>query len=729
MDKLYVAFLWHMHQPLYKDPGSGKYNLPWVRLHALKGYADMLGVLDDFPRIRQTFNFSPSLMMQLEDYASGKASDVFLELSRKPATELLPSERVFILRNFFSTNWDTMVVPYPRYRELLEKRGLRAAPEELEERQKTFSDEEIRDLQVWFNLTWFGYYTREKEPDLKAYFHKQRGFSETEKNLLLDKQRELIGSILPRYRKAQEEGRIEVSVSPFYHPILPLLCNQEAARNAMPDVLLPKEAFKHPEDARWHVVRAVEMYEHVFRRKPRGMWPSEGSVSVESAEIITGAGLKWMASDEDILLQTLGRQRSAELIYAPYRLQLGSADINMVFRDRSLSDLISFTYAKNPPKDAARDLVAHLKNIHAHLQPSAGEHLVSIILDGENPWEYYPDGGRDFLRELYSLLSDSSTIETASIGSYLEKYPPRMSLGRIFSGSWISHNFNIWIGRREDNIAWDQLARTRAHLVKELERRLGDIPPEITGAAWEHIYAAEGSDWFWWYGDDFTSAFDSEFDQLFRAHLIEAYRALGMEPPEALFDPIINVGAARPTEQPTGFLNPVIDGLITHYYEWIAAGKFDVLRSGGAMNIAETLVSNIFWGFNLENLFFRIDTSAPPRLDELGDVSIELYVESSLRLRVHFKLPADERGNGGVELFISEDGEVWKSAGVTITAGIKRIIELAVGISSLGLHPDDVVRFHVIVRKGKLELERWPRSGYLEFKVPGPEYEATIWMA
>jgi alpha-amylase/alpha-mannosidase (GH57 family) len=605
---------------------------------------------------------------------------------------------------------------------------MRIATEELEARQAVFSEDEMRDLQVWFNLSWFGYTSREKDPELRTFLEKRRDFSETDKNLVLDKQTEIIRSILPRYRTAQEQGRIEVSISPFYHPILPLLCDQAAAREAMPDLRLPREGFRHPEDARWHVARAVETYERVFGRRPRGMWPPEGSVSPEAAAIMAQAGIEWIATDEDILLNTLRRPRSAEIIYAPYRLQLEGSSLNVAFRDRPLSDLIGFTYAKNPPEQAARDLAGHLQNIHSYLKPSSGEHLVSIILDGENPWEYYPDGGKIFLRTLYSLLSQSGLIETTAIGPYLERFPPRMTLGRIFSGSWIGHNFNVWIGRREDNLAWDLLARTRAHLEREQARRRY-LAPDVLKPAWNHVYAAEGSDWFWWYGDDYNSTYDSEFDRLFRSHLMQVYRFLGEQPPEVLDEPIVNVGAARPTEHPGGLLNPIIDGLVTHFYEWVAAGSFDVTKSGGAMNVSETMVSRIFWGFNLEKMFFRFDTTVPPLGDEMREAVISLHLEAGRRLRVDLHFPRAAGEACRVETWMTDDGDSWRQTDTAVGYGVKKIVELALDFAPLGLMQGNVVRFHVSVRKGTLELERWPRSGYLELTVPGSDYEATMWMA
>ncbi len=727
MNKLFVAFFWHMHQPMYKDPLSGEYILPWVRLHSIKGYNDMLSILDGFPETRQTFNLVPSMMSQIEEYASGEATDVFLEISRKPADELSADERAFVLENFFAANWDTMVLPHPRYRELLGRRGRRVSREELAQRQKTFSAKDIRDLQVWFNLTWFGYCAREADPDLQELIEKKRGFSEDEKHLVLDKQTALMRSLLPKYREAQDSGRIEVSVSPFYHPILPLLCDFESAREAMPKIKLPKERLANPEDARRQISSAIAYYERIFGRRPRGMWPSEGSVSTEATRIMAEEGIQWTASDEEILLKTIGKKRGPELIYAPYRIQLDGVGLNVVFRDKSLSDLIGFSYSKSDPQAAAEDLVGHLHNIHRALDARSGEHLVSIILDGENAWEHYPDGGRNFLSKLYKLLSDSDRLETTTIGDYLEKYPPRMNLNRIFSGSWISHNFNIWIGRSEDNRAWDMLARTRRHLESEQKRRT-DVSPEVWDEAWNAIYTAEGSDWFWWYGDDFSSSFDSEFDRLFRSYLMRVYRLLGEDAPSYLNEPIINIGAARPTEQPTAFLRPDIDGAVTHFYEWTGAGRFDVRKFGGAMNISETVITALYWGFDLETLFMRIDTTASPLDAELKEAQITVHLDTEPRRRLQLLLPDSPDGGGRLSVEESADGEGWKEIGTSDRIGAEKIIEFALDFAQLGLKADDEFRFHVAVYKGPIEIERWPRSGYIEFLVPGEDFEATMWL-
>ena len=457
------------------------------------------------------------------------------------------------------------------------------------------------------------------------------------------------------------------------------------------------------------------------------MWPSEGSVSSEVLRIMAEEGIRWAATDEEVLLETLGKKRDPGLIYAPYRVSLDGVELDAVFRDKSLSDLIGFSYSKSDGRAAAEDLVGHLNNIRRALNPKSGENLVSIILDGENAWEHYPDGGKLFLSNLYSLLSESDILETITIGDYLERHPPSMNINRIFSGSWISHNFNIWIGQQEDNTAWEMLARTRRALESEQERR-EDIAPEILEQAWNAIYAAEGSDWFWWYGDDFGSEFDSEFDLLFRSYLKHTHKLLGNSPPPYLDEPIINVGATRPTEQPSGFINPEIDGLATHFYEWVGAGRLDVRKFGGAMSVSETCISHLYWGFDLHTLFMRIDTTSGPHDEELSEATISINFHGEERLRLRLVLPEPDGAGGRVIIEEHADGNMWNSLAQSDRIGAKKIIEFAVDFNRLGFEAGDELKFFVAIHKGPIEIERWPRNGYIEFAVPDEDFEAAMWL-
>ena len=494
MSILNIAFFWHMHQPYYRDPLSGEFSLPWVRLHALKGYYDVISLLEEYPAIHQTFNLVPSLLSQLSNYAREEGRDIFLEHTRKPAEELSPEEKKFILINFFMCNWETMVKPYPEYWTLLLKRGLKLPEYRLDDLLHQFTTQDFRDLQVWFNLTWFGYRAREKKPSVRELLEKGRIFSEADKAALLTAQTEIIREVIPLYQSTRARGQVEITISPFYHPILPLLINSAHASRAMPQVSLPG-SFIHPEDAEAQIRKAVDYYRDLFGTNPTGMWPSEGSVSPELIPIVQRAGIRWIASDEGILFKSLPGEASRASLYQPFRVRYGQAEIAMAFRDRNLSDLIGFTYSKNPPEASANDLLTHLRNIQKSL-PGDRDHLVLIALDGENPWEYYPDGGHGFLCRLYEKLSLDPTLKTVRMDEFLEGHASRETLNFLHTGSWIDQNFRIWIGSPEENQAWDCLQKTRAFL-KNTSNKEPAAPREKQQLAWEEIYVAEGSDWFW----------------------------------------------------------------------------------------------------------------------------------------------------------------------------------------------------------------------------------------
>ncbi|MCL2335705.1 MAG: glycoside hydrolase family 57 protein, partial [Endomicrobia bacterium] len=495
MKKIYLAFLWHQHQPMYKNPVTNVYELPWVRLHATKDYYDMVAALDDFPKIKANFNLVPSLLMQLEEYSCGKAKDKFLELTLKDAAFLTADEKVFILMNFFMANWDNMIFPYNRYLQLLEKRGRHTTEEEIRKTLNYFKVEDFRDLQVWFNLTWMDIYWRKQDAFIDSLYNKGRDFTEEEKQKLMEKQLEICSMVVQKHKEAQDRGQIEVSVTPYYHPILPLLCDTGSAHQATPQMRLPSKRFAHPEDARWHIENAVSFYEERFGRKPAGMWPSEGSVSNEAAALISDAGIKWTATDEAVLFNSAKEYAGdRKFLFRPFTLAVNGKKIDMIFRDHGLSDSIGFVYSKWNPEDAANDFVSKIRNIAAFVGNDYYAPLVSVILDGENCWEYYKNDGWDFLTKLYEKLSNDDVIETVRISDYLEKFPPKNTITSLTAGSWINGNFGVWIGHSEDNTSWDYLAITRDFLVKFLEDNPGFKGSEQEKEAWANLYAAEGSD-------------------------------------------------------------------------------------------------------------------------------------------------------------------------------------------------------------------------------------------
>jgi alpha-amylase/alpha-mannosidase (GH57 family) len=717
---LNVAFFWHMHQPYYRDPATGEYPLPWVRLHAVKGYYDMISILADYPAVAQNFNLVPSLLLQLREYASGGARDVFFEQSRKKAEDLTPEEKKFLLANFFMCNWETMVKPYPGYLALLSKRGFKVPEYRWDEILGHFTAQDYRDLQVWFNLAWCGHRAREKKQAVRELLQKGRMFSEEDKAVLLDTHREIIREVIPLYGEMRRKGQAELTVSPFYHPILPLLINSDHARRAMPSAPLPP-GFSHPEDAAAQIRRAVVFFEELFGGRPSGMWPSEGSVSPELVPLVQGAGISWMASDEGVLFRSLSGGFGRSHLYQPYRVSFRDAQISMVFRDHNLSDLVGFTYAKNPPEAAARDLVAHLENIRQSL-PDDDRRLVLIALDGENPWEAYPDGGREFLSRLYDLLSRHPSVRTVRVGDYLERFPPRETLTHLHTGSWIDQNFHIWIGSPEENHAWDCLRRTRDFLENAVSENPG-LPPETKEAAWEEIYSAEGSDWFWWFGDDFSSDNDEEFDRLFRSHLGAVHRLLGNPIPDYLVKPIALPHEVKPAVEPIGFIAPTLDGQVTHFYEWREAGYFAAKPARGSMHQAEGFLQGLYYGFNLETLYFRIDPILQAR-NHLEGVYFVIHLLAPAEFRIRVPVHPSE-GEMGV-FYLSRTGSP-SAPKVLFSIGQGAVIELAVPFGDISCRPKDKVDFFLRVQKKDLEIERYPRSGYLSLIVPDRDYEQATW--
>ena len=416
-----------MHQPCYKDPFSGIYTLPWVRLHGVKDYLDTLKILEKYPDLRQTFNVVPSLLEQLNDYVTNNATDRHLQLTLKAPRDLTEEEKLFVIEYFFLANWDTMIKPYPRYYELLVKRGLRYSKSDIGRTVRYFNDQDIRDLQLLFNLTWIDPMFRESDPFLRGLVEKQRDFSEEDKTLLINKQFDILRQVIPEYRKLAELGQIEISVSPYYHPILPLLCDTNSARIAMPNVRLPKKRFSHPEDAVQQIKMGTDFFEKSFGYRPVGMWPSEGSVSEEVASAIQAEGFRWVATDEEVLARSLQRSlRSGDgnpidpaALYKPYY----HSGLSLFFRDHKLSDQIGFVYSGWSPERAVSDFLERLTKIKDEL-PNGQPHVVPVILDGENAWEYYQNDGHDFLNLLYRTLTYDKRFKTVTMSEYLDEFGP-----------------------------------------------------------------------------------------------------------------------------------------------------------------------------------------------------------------------------------------------------------------------------------------------------------------
>jgi alpha-amylase/alpha-mannosidase (GH57 family) len=718
---LHVAFLWHMHQPFYKDPMSGLYRLPWVRLHGTKDYLDMAKILEDFPDIRQTFNFTPSLLEQIKDYTEADAKDYYLELTLKKASDLDTEEKTFILENFFLANWDNMIKPFPRYYDLLVKRGLRhLTKSDLVRETGYFSDRDFLDLQVLFNLSWIDPMFRQTDPELKTFAEKGMGYTEEEKLVVVKKQFAIMEEIIPTYRKMRDNGQVELSASPFYHPILPLLCDTNSARVAMPDAKLPRERFSHPEDAEKQIRTGLDYFEKVFGQRPAGMWPSEGSVSDDVLKIASSAGIKWLATDEDILSISIGKQlrdgsRNVTDPAALYRAY-SRENVCLIFRDHNLSDLIGFVYSKWEPKVAAEDFIGNLLRIR-HSLPGNRAYLVSIILDGENAWEYYRNDGLDFLRYLYEGLSQEKRLKTVTVSDYLSGPDECQPLERLHAGSWIYANFGIWIGHEEDNTAWDYLKETR----DELELFQKRNPGKDLSDAWKSIYIAEGSDWNWWYGDEHATDTQEVFDELFRTNLIKVYARTGTEAPPHLYVPILREDKSiAPSVVIRGFIEPRIDGLVTSYYEWYQGARVDIKKSGGSMHKAESILSALYYGFNKDNLFLRLDP-AVSFSDLFPDTkfSINFTKPSQLRVTVSLKPVTAE--------LLRKTDKGWQKIKDIPDAAVQDIFELEIPFNDLAAHEKEEIVFSISILKHGEEIERCPSRGYVSLTVPTPDFESMMW--
>jgi alpha-amylase/alpha-mannosidase (GH57 family) len=514
---LYLAIIYHMHQPYYKNLLTGEIDAPWVRLHGIKDYLDMLFILKDYPQIHLTFNLTPCLVEQIEDYVDNRVQDKYLRLSYRPAEELTGEDKQFILNNFFRIFPQYGIAVHPRYYQLYLKR----------KSDKEFTVQELRDLQVWFNLAWFDPYFRKNIRELKYLVEKGRFFTEEEKHACLDKQFEVLSNIIPSYKEFQSKGQIEVITSPYYHPILPLLYNSKIAREASPETLLPEVNFIFPQDAQSQIQAAVGFYQQKFTCMPRGMWPSEEAVSEHILDLFIQQGINWIVTDEAMLFKSLRKKkRIAAYLYKPYRLRREEGEVNIVFRDRNLSDLISFVYHRLSPLEAVGDFLDHLENIRQHCKLE--NPLAVVALDGENAWEYYRNDGWNFLTLLYQQLSTCEFLKTVTVSEYLEMFPPKDNLGYLKPGSWVGGDFNKWIGSKPKNKAWECLAKAREELGQITNGEKLNLP-------WKQIYIAEGSDWFWWYGD----TDDKTFDELFRMHLSNLYRFIKKQPPESLKKPLL----------------------------------------------------------------------------------------------------------------------------------------------------------------------------------------------
>ncbi|HTV66004.1 MAG TPA: glycoside hydrolase family 57 protein [Bryocella sp.] len=735
-----LVLLWHMHQPFYKDMVTGEYRLPWVRLHALKDYYGMVKLLDEFPNVHQNFNLVPSLVAQVQDYVSGQAHDPFLDLVAKPAQDLTARERSFALQYLFQANPVNMIGRYPRYRELWER--YRSTVDRPEGADSYFTARDYTDLQVLSQIAWFDEFFL-AEPDIAALVAKGEDFTPQDQELVIAKERELLAKVLPAYAEAAQRGGIELSATPYYHPILPLLCDTNAGAESSPGLPLPTRRFKHPDDATVQIRRALDSHQALFGLRPKGLWPSEGSVSEEVLKLAAREGIEWMATDEGVLGRSLDfnfarygsdhlEGDAAQRLYNIYRYERDGTRMHMVFRDHRLSDLIGFVYSGMPAADAARHLIDNIKRSAQPVLDSGRDAVVSVILDGENAWEYYPQSGREFLRRFYDALQHDERIEAVTISEAIARHKPADfgQLTRLVPGSWIDANFNVWIGTPEDNHSWDVLAEARdyydrhAHRVSEAQRQI----------AWEELLIAEGSDWNWWYGPEHHSANDHDFDELYRKHLSNVYHALEAIPPEELGTPI-GSGVVQPSYIPqTAYVHARVDGVVSGYFEWMGAASFTSDQRTSAMHGKQFLLDAVYAGIDADSVSGRLDFHRGiPEGAYRVVVNLEVWRGSDDRKAApeSYRLTVDAEGREVRRWSLTNGKEASALAGFAADNGnshpagvevaLDQIFEMRVPFALIGAQPGSRIRLRFSIWRELLPVDSLPLEGWIDLQAVAEE--------
>ncbi|MBN1354679.1 hypothetical protein JXA40_00250 [bacterium] len=723
--KLNLLILWHMHQPAYssaKDPT--RFRLPWTRLHATKDYLGMARIIAKINGVRTNFNFTPALWEQLRSYAQN-AEDRELQLSRIPVDNLTENQKTSLLETIFTGNFHTMIHPHPRYREV----------HRIYQRRGYLSNAELRDAIVLRILAWIHPETLQDDPHLSAMMRKASGFTESDKSEVIDRSIRLISRIQPEYRRLIESGKAEITVSPYYHPILPLLLNTDCARTADPSLVLPEKA-TFPVDARWHVSEAIEYHRNLFGDMPNGMWPSEGAVSIDTMALIRECNIQWVLTDEDILARSLGVsfQRKAhilnhpELLYRPWRLDTGNASIILLFRDHFLSDLIGFEYQHWEPEKAVRDFLKRLTEIRSLLGDSPEECCVTIVLDGENAWEHYHEGGWRFLELLFRTLTESEQIELHKITPFLDLIGPDMNrLTSLSPGTWINGNFNIWIGHPEKNIGWECLRQASISL--EAER--SNLSDTDYAYCKRLLRIAQGSDWFWWFGDDHHALEKPAFDLLFRENLQEIYLRIAHQIPDVLLSPILKIHSlAQDVQYPRTMIHPKIDGRIGSYFDWWGSGHVESKIQFSSVHKSDVFeIPELSFGFDLKTIYFLLRLTSDLKITMFPDFRFRiLLLVNSVPFYFNFFPVTSETKDH--EIIFSRKLKITCSKGKsvnTVQAVMDETIEISIPFKTINANVSDRLEFFIEVYGRDSLPVRFPGSGMILIHVPDESFEDQMW--
>ncbi len=655
----------------------------------------MVKILSEFPEIRQTFNLVPSLLQQLKDYATGQARDRYLDVVSKEAESLTIAEKELLLSFAFRANEERLIQRYPRYAELWEE--VRHNNQIPGRTIRLLSPQMLRDLQVLSQLAWFDEEYLTLDAGIRALCVKGRDFSVQDQQLLFAKQDELLGKVLAAYSDAASRGQIEISTSPFYHPMLPLLCDSNVADVSHPYTALPS-SFQYPSDASAQMMEAKTYLEREFSLEIAGLWPPEGGVSDEVLARASQAGFQWIATDDGVLERTLGHHVTGDELYRPYLWQQGKQRIRVLFRDHQLCDLIGVVYARMDAQEAADHFIRELHRRCDPLLQSGHDAVVPIILDGENAWEHYIENGRPFLRALYRCIGNDAQVEAVTFTEALANTEPA-PIQQIFPASWIDGSFDIWIGATEDNRAWEQLLRAR----RRFDQIAGRATLENKNLAWQELMIAEGSDWCWWYGPEHSADSRGDFDQLFRNHLANVYRLLGDPVPAELNHSLLNVQEPQ-HRAPVRMIQPVIDGLQTSSAEWANAGKYRAAHSSGAMHSQRAPIQELRYGSDGQNLYLWLGQEESKR--RLNGLDLDLQIRNSNSER--FSVKVGQSGEGVIVSTSLPDGSV--------QAALQDAFEIRISLAALRAKPGSQLFLRVEAWSDKLPVGSLPGYGEVELQ-------------
>lgn len=719
--KLSIAFYWHMHQPVYQLTENGDYLMPWVRLHAVKDYLDMALWVKKFKNLKLNFNFVPVLLDAIIEYAEKDAHDIHSRLTITPEDKLNHEDKIFILNNFFDANYQTMILTndeYHRLYQIVQAKGI--------ENTEIFTNQEYADIMALFNLAWIDPSYKTSNQTLKKLVKKGKNYTLEDRIQIIECQREIIRKIIPTLKKLYEKNEIEITTSPYYHPILPILLDYRTIKkNATPDDEI--QNLKTDLDAKLQTKMALDRVEELFGKRPRGIWPSEQCVSGRTLDMLSNLGVEWAISDEGILSSSInfefihdfkGYLKEPYHLLKTYQYKTKASNIKMIFRDATIPNLISFEYPHHNPIATANDLYDRIKIMQSKILSSPdNDHLLTIALDGENCWENYLEDGDSFLKTLYTLITEDESLETVLISDYLEKSKEHKILNKISSGSWFSRNFKLWIDEPVKDLAWTYLKHVRDDFSNFVKRE--PLNKNITLARRE-LFICEGSDWFWWYGEPNDSGRDNIFDFLFRTHLKNIYRYLDLETPKFLDDPLTNISATRPSKYPKALITPNINGkdVTTEDDEWNNAGFIEI--PDGPVLRESKLFEKIRFGNDNDNFYLKFHLNKYLKSDEtLAKRTYQMYIYSRKAGRKQALAPVRlinktqnvlpismEKFHNEIQIAIQEDvlkiiriikaipGDMWVLGNPKpIETSYDEVLDLKIPFDSLDIKNDETLEF------------------------------------